>query len=98
MTRLQTVSLLLKAAVKVLFCGANVVKHEKVSTSISANAMSDANAQRKLLTNIQSRVARQLGVSRSHVSMVANGHRCSSRVEAALKEEYKRVSEEGMAL
>jgi hypothetical protein len=38
-----------------------------------------------------SRIARELGVSRSHVCLVANGHRTSARVKAALEIERARV-------
>jgi predicted XRE-type DNA-binding protein len=48
----------------------------------------------KLTRDIQSRVARQLGLSRSHVCEVANGHRRSRRVQLALEKEYARVDRE----
>jgi predicted XRE-type DNA-binding protein len=44
-----------------------------------------------LTRNIQSRVARVLHLSRSHVCLVANGHRKSARVEKALAKEYARI-------
>lgn len=45
----------------------------------------------KLTRHIQSRVAGQLGLSRSYISMVVNGHRTSARVERALEKEYARI-------
>jgi hypothetical protein len=39
-------------------------------------------------------VARKLGLSRSHLCLVANGHRRSRRVEAALNREYARIERE----
>lgn len=55
----------------------------------------NANTYRtKLSRNILSRVAKQLGLSRSHLCLVANGHRRSRRVEAALVKEYARIERE----
>jgi hypothetical protein len=52
----------------------------------------DLNTVRMRLTrSIQARVARALGVSRCHVSMVVNGHRTSAKVSNALKREYAAV-------
>jgi len=48
----------------------------------------------KLTRNIQSRVARQLGLSRSHLCLVANGLRQSRQVEIALAKEYARIERE----
>jgi hypothetical protein len=48
----------------------------------------------KLTRNIQSRVARQLSLSRSHLSLVVNGYRHSRRVEEALAKEYARIERE----
>lgn len=48
----------------------------------------------KLTRSIQARVAVRLGLSRSHVCLVANGHRKSARVERALAAEYARVERE----
>lgn len=45
----------------------------------------------KLTRDIQSRVAKDLGLSRSHVSLVANGKRQSSKVTKALAQEYARI-------
>jgi hypothetical protein len=53
--------------------------------------MNASTLRTKLTRNIQSRVARQLQLSRSHLCMVANGHRTSRRVEIALAKEYARV-------
>lgn len=50
--------------------------------------------RRKLYRGMIPRVARSLGMSRQHVWEVANERRSSSRVEAALKAEYKRIDEE----
>ena len=38
---------------------------------------------------VYTRIARKLGVSASMVSRVADGHRTSPKIEAALKEELK---------
>jgi predicted XRE-type DNA-binding protein len=55
----------------------------------------DASTYRtKLTRHIQSRVARQLDVSRSYVCMVVNGHRSSARILTALAKEYARVERE----
>jgi DNA-binding transcriptional regulator YdaS (Cro superfamily) len=43
---------------------------------------------------IQSRIARRLGVSKSLVSQVANGHKRSARISSALAEESCRVDRE----
>jgi hypothetical protein len=52
----------------------------------------NANTYRtKLTRNILSRVARKLGLSRSHLCLVSNGHRRSRRVEAALAREYELI-------
>ena len=56
--------------------------------------MNPAVYRTKLCRNLQSRVARQMGLSRSHVCMVANGRRRSRRVEVALEREYARVERE----
>jgi len=48
----------------------------------------------KLTRSIQNRVAMRLGLSRSHVCLVANGHRKSARVERALAVEYAWVERE----
>jgi hypothetical protein len=48
----------------------------------------------RLTRNIQSRVARQLGLSRSHVCLVASGKRRSRAVEAALEVEYAAVEDQ----
>jgi len=45
----------------------------------------------KLTRNIQSRVAKRLGLTRGHISLVAAGLRKSARVEKALAAEYARV-------
>lgn len=58
-----------------------------------ATALSNAVRKAKLSRNVQSRVARELGVSRSHVCMVANGHRTSARVTKALEREFRRIEE-----
>jgi len=45
----------------------------------------------QLSQRIQSRIARQLGLSRSYVCLVVNGKRTSRLVEAALEKEYRRI-------
>ncbi len=47
----------------------------------------------RLYRGLYSRVARQLAVDRSYVSRVARGERRSPRVEAALKNELRRIEQ-----
>jgi transcriptional regulator with XRE-family HTH domain len=47
----------------------------------------------RLYRGLYARVARQLGVDRSYVSRVARGERRSPRVEAALKNELRRIEQ-----
>jgi transcriptional regulator with XRE-family HTH domain len=45
----------------------------------------------ELYRGLLSRIARQLGLSRSYVSRVAHGERTSAAVEAALRKELARI-------
>jgi transcriptional regulator with XRE-family HTH domain len=47
----------------------------------------------RLYHGLYSRVARQLAVDRSYVSRVARGERRSPRVEAALRNELRRIEQ-----
>ncbi|MGZ4813586.1 MAG: helix-turn-helix domain-containing protein [Terriglobales bacterium] len=47
----------------------------------------------RLYRRLYARVARQLGVDRSYVSRVARGERRSPRIEAALKNELRRIEQ-----
>lgn len=80
--------------VSFLYCGdfqGNSVSGDSVPRTGYMNA---STYRTKLTRSIQSRVARQLGLSRSHVCMVATGKRRSRSVEEALKREYARVERE----
>ena len=48
----------------------------------------------KLTRSALSRVAKGLGLSKTHVCAVANGHRTSARVEEAILQEYVRIERE----
>jgi transcriptional regulator with XRE-family HTH domain len=47
----------------------------------------------RLYRGLYSRVARRLAVDRSYVSRIARGERRSPRVEAALKNELRRIEQ-----
>ena len=47
----------------------------------------------RLYRGLYARVARRLGVDRSYVSRVARGERRSQRVEAALRNELRRIEQ-----
>jgi transcriptional regulator with XRE-family HTH domain len=47
----------------------------------------------RLYRGLYARVARQLGVDRSYVSRVARGERRSPPIEAALKNELRRIEQ-----
>jgi hypothetical protein len=84
---------LLDRNVSVLYFGCfnrNIVTGDAVSVA-HTGYMNASTYRTKLTRDIQSRVARQLGLSRSHVCLVANGKRRSRSVERALEKEYARV-------
>ncbi len=65
-----------------------------MANAVTRNTPADITAavRRALLyRGVQIRVARELGVSRAHVSLVCHGHRRSRRVELALAKAVREI-------
>jgi transcriptional regulator with XRE-family HTH domain len=65
-----------------------------MSNAVARNKATDITAlarRARIYRNIQVQVARELGVSRSHVSHICSGRRRSRRVEAALAAAVKKI-------
>jgi hypothetical protein len=65
---------------------AKIHSRKKLITALAARA--------RFYRGVQVKVARALGVSEGHVSLVCRGIRQSRRVEAALAEEVRRIQKE----
>lgn len=94
-TRMEQLGNLLTAMIMVVLSGSSDLLLE-ADISAEPTGIADVGAaaqlyRTRMIRSIQSRIAKQLGVSRCHVSLVANGRRVSKKVTAALAEEYARI-------